>query len=806
MASSSSINSTGPPPNPTPSPSKPIRHENLPPAPRKETSSPGIRQESEPAPVRNDAPLHSPVTRNDPPVSSPSPTPPVRRDTPTSQKSQKELPSPTIRKEVPVAPQRTESNSGLPTTPVRKNVLPKPSPMPPNISHSSSIGHISDGPGRQSAVDISQFSKEGFSHDEYLTKNLGTASEDTVRAFLQLLKDSKSLAAEDLQENVFKNYNEFVTISKEISKLESDMQVLRGHLDDLKASSDSLIDDDDEFLLAAGIEESAPVVPKRMTMMVSSMSDLTSVYKAQMMALWEGIDGAQKMLPYHPKRRLVRESPSFVEVNVSSNKIKHPVHIVLMNDALLVATRKKKTATHSKFKLVGDRCWALTDITIEDMKDTNDLRNAIKIKHGNEFFVYKTEKGQEKQSMLVNTKRATDDMLAKSNESRNKDTYGLPTMPNRAGMKFRASVGLSQSDFRWLAEFTDELDVLIAQREFDGAVAGVEKATVMLSQISLPGAKREDSRKRLDERVSRLARAILMDLGNPHVAKSMALKNVGWLERLGCLDQAKEVFLTSRTKVIRQRMGLAKSKRDPVVHIEELSVIVFTTIWNTCEWFEASFKSPKMTSSLVKWVKEEIENFADNYKDIVFGQGNFQVIADCFKIAQEQCSKLKEVGLDQLFVLETMLMPYLAEIISEHERRCLERMDAIIEHDDFAPMSGEDLGSSTPLSASMVAFYTVMMQFVNNACLIGNIMLYSRIVENVSNLFKAYVNRTIQVYEEVGLNNEQITVVNSNFEFISGNFISRVTVQLQHRFERPIPELETVREELTDVELQYHVQ
>jgi hypothetical protein len=136
------------------------------------------------------------------------------------------------------------------------------------------------------------------------------------------------LAAEDLQENVFKNYNEFVTISKEISKLESDMQTLRGLLDDLKTSSDNLVDDDDEFLLASGrlevhagcggscssyfalrvllltlsiicllgIEDSAPVVPKRMTVMVSSMSDLTSVWKAQMMALWEGIEGAQVRL------------------------------------------------------------------------------------------------------------------------------------------------------------------------------------------------------------------------------------------------------------------------------------------------------------------------------------------------------------------------------------------------------------------------------------------------------------------------------------------------------------------------------
>jgi hypothetical protein len=79
----------------------------------------------------------------------------------------------------------------------------------------------------------------------------------------------------------------------------------------------------------------------------------------------------QKMLPYHPKRHLIRESPSFVEVNTTTNKIKHPVHIVLLNDSILIATRKKKTAANSKYKLLGDRCWSLTDITIEDMKDTS---------------------------------------------------------------------------------------------------------------------------------------------------------------------------------------------------------------------------------------------------------------------------------------------------------------------------------------------------------------------------------------------------------------------------------------------------
>ncbi|KAF9344303.1 exocyst complex component exo84 [Mortierella sp. AD094] len=200
---------------------------------------------------------------------------------------------------------------------------------------------------------------------------------------------------------------------------------------------------------------------------------------------------------------------------------------------------------------------------------------------------------------------------------------------------------------------------------------------MMLSQMTLTAAKLEKTRKRLDERVSRLSRAIIVELGQPHITKVAVQRNVGWLERLGCLDQARDVFLSNRTKVARQRISQVRSKKDPILHVEELAMIVFTSIKNTSEWFELSFKDPKMSSAVVKWAKQEIEYFGDIYKNIVFGHemNNFQVIADCAKIATEQCNKL-----------------------------------------------------------------------------------YSRIVDSVAILFKAYVNRTIQVYEEQGMADGQFYI------------------------------------------------
>ena len=73
-----------------------------------------------------------------------------------------------------------------------------------------------------------------------------------------------------------------------------------------------------------------------------------------------------------PGRHILRECSNFVEISFSTNKPKQSVHIFLLNDCLLVASKKKRQASKdtSKAKLVSDRCFSLEDITLIDMKDT----------------------------------------------------------------------------------------------------------------------------------------------------------------------------------------------------------------------------------------------------------------------------------------------------------------------------------------------------------------------------------------------------------------------------------------------------
>lgn len=90
--------------------------------------------------------------------------------------------------------------------------------------------------------------------------------------------------------------------------------------------------------------------------------------------------------------------------------------LVLLNDCILVASRKKRTMS-SKVKLVADRCWQLDKIRVIDVKNTADLTNAFKIVHYNDEYLFRCERPEDKMSLLVTIKRVTDELMESSKQN-----------------------------------------------------------------------------------------------------------------------------------------------------------------------------------------------------------------------------------------------------------------------------------------------------------------------------------------------------------------------------------------------------
>jgi hypothetical protein len=78
-----------------------------------------------------------------------------------------------------------------------------------------------------------------------MRSSVADVNEEQLRAFYRSLNDAKILVGSDLQRNVYRNYTEFVVISKEISNLDGDMLLLRDFLNELRVINTSFKDEVD---------------------------------------------------------------------------------------------------------------------------------------------------------------------------------------------------------------------------------------------------------------------------------------------------------------------------------------------------------------------------------------------------------------------------------------------------------------------------------------------------------------------------------------------------------------------------------
>lgn len=264
------------------------------------------------------------------------------------------------------------------------------------------------------------------------------------------------------------------------------------------------------------------------------------------------------------------------------------MQIILLNDHLLVASRKKRKMEGSgadqrqaPSKLVADRCWPLLDIELVDLAGTSDaasgrnkVADAIMIRGvGQESFTYRTEKpdDHEKQTLMMNVRKAVEQLrkgLRSEMESSNKaketinyfasrdpgllkKTELLETLSDIKDMLIE--VDGKQQNLRWVESQVDELDIEIALQRFDVAVSRVEKLNFLAKGLKSNVVAQDFISFKADERATKLAALITRELVDTHNEPKKTRRNVSWLARLGFEDRAREAYLEARGNIIHKR-------------------------------------------------------------------------------------------------------------------------------------------------------------------------------------------------------------------------------------------------------------
>ncbi|KFA78858.1 hypothetical protein S40288_05314 [Stachybotrys chartarum IBT 40288] len=534
--------------------------------------------------------------------------------------------------------------------------------------------------GAAPTVDINALRDPNMVPDQYVSSVLSDATEDQIREYEESLRKLKRRASADLQLNVMQNRTQFIKISKEAEKLKGEMRALRTLMSELKMNTTALRSASSRGDETAGMSgQMSTGLSKRDKR--SSVADRSALWNSQMQALYKSVEGSQKFLPNSSGRHVVQNAGPWIELDNATYKSRRAMQIFLLNDHLLIASRKKRkvesanpNSRNPSSKLVADRCWPLLDIEVVDMAGTGEasggtskLADAIMVRGGGQdSFIYRTEKPEdaEKKALLLNVRKAVEELrkgLRSEMEANNKaketinyfasrdpgllqKTELLETLSDIKDMLIE--VDGKQQNLRWVEGQMDELDIDVALQKFEPAVARVEKLKGLARGLKNNLVAQDFINFKVEERSSKLAIMILRELELSHNNQSKTQRYVSWLTRLGFDDRAREAYLTARSDTIHRRSRQCIFQGDLHLYIWQLSFVYFTIIHNTVQCFQGCFPPPMM-SACVKWAKEEVESFnVILARQLSSTERDGQVWTQCMDRAKAHARLLSEVGLD----------------------------------------------------------------------------------------------------------------------------------------------------------------
>ncbi|KAF2473772.1 uncharacterized protein BDR25DRAFT_332567 [Lindgomyces ingoldianus] len=534
--------------------------------------------------------------------------------------------------------------------------------------------------GRALKVDMKALRDPNLRPEQYVATLLADASEDDIRRFQDELRKVKNRTSTDLQHNVYQNRTQFIKISKEAEKLKGEMRTLRQLMSELTGTLGQT---------TSAASTSGDTLTARKAANRSSVANLEALWNSHLQELWKRVEGSQKYLPAIPGRHIVWESGRWVELNAATWKARRRIHLILLNDHLLVAAEKKQRADaagqSSREKKsqgkewVAQRCWPLQDVQIADLSsraktgasEGKGASSAINIRVGSESFTFAVYQGDasEKATMLSTFRKTLED-LRKSTEAETEErgkaqdsvnyfaTRDLNILKKTELMEsltdnvanHRASmivdVDGKQQSIRWVESQLDDLDIDIALQQFEDAVKKVERLKTLAKNIRSNAMAQGIVTFKVNERAAKLANVLIKQMVENNSWITSVKKHVTWIVRLGFEERAREAYLEARGEVIKKRSRQCVFEGNLPDYIFQISYIYFTIIKNTVDVYQKCFPQ-LMMSACVKWAKEHVDAFnVILARQLSSVDQDSPVWRDCMDQAFAHAGMLTEVGLD----------------------------------------------------------------------------------------------------------------------------------------------------------------
>ncbi|KAM7480688.1 hypothetical protein LguiA_028901 [Lonicera macranthoides] len=324
---------------------------------------------------------------------------------------------------------------------------------------------------------------------------------------------------------------------------------------------------------------------------------------------------------------------------------------------------------------------------------------------------------------------------------------------------------------KWLIEFPDLLDVLLAERRVDEALASLDEGECVASEAkdkkTLTPAVLMSLETAIADHRQKLADQLAEAACQPSTRGGELRAAISALKRLGDGPRAHSLLLNAHYQRYQYNMQSLHPSSTSYggAYTAALSQLVFSAIAQAAGDSRAIFGEERAYSSeLVMWATKQTEAFALLVKRHALASsaaaGGLRAAAECVQIALGHCSLLEARGLALCPVLLKLFRPSVEQALDANIKRIEESTAALAAADDWelsnAPTvsrqsgrpSGASLGTLTThhhkLSSSAHRFNIMVQDFFEDVGPLLSMQLGGKTLEGLFQVFNSYVNMLIK--------------------------------------------------------------
>lgn len=233
----------------------------------------------------------------------------------------------------------------------------------------------------------------------------------TIDDFYKSLVGQKQTLERDIKDKINQNQRNILQLTDNLQVTQEELMLLRvltkelyGILAEFTDAAERRIDlEEKDARNAAGAALPASASSQQLRLPKKKKDRLSVVvlqkmWVLELQLLYKHVDGAQKYVQPIAGRHILGESGRWHEINIGTWKPTKPIHLFLLNDAVLVATRKHAQNGNSK-RLQAVYCWPLQQVSISEIqaptqpnKGGDEKMYVINVRSNSMSYVYQTDR------------------------------------------------------------------------------------------------------------------------------------------------------------------------------------------------------------------------------------------------------------------------------------------------------------------------------------------------------------------------------------------------------------------------------